>query len=162
MTQDDNPMNQIDTSAELTENAVIPTIKEVLSEAAKGRALQGELPTAIKESPQQKSPAQWAYERIILYIQNFEKQLDNDQEVGMGFTGGDAGVIKIEGLGFFDPDLITFYGSDGTGAKTQLVQHVSQLNVMLRASPKEVDQAEPNRIGFKLAEALERDEDATS
>ncbi len=162
MTRHKHPMNQIDTSAELSEDAVIPMIKEVLSEGAKGRAITGELPAALKESPQKKSPAQWAYERIILYIQNFEKQLDNDQEVGMGFTGGDAGVIKIEGLGFFDPDLITFYGTDGSGAKTQLVQHVSQLNVMLRASPKEQDQAEPNRIGFKLAEGLERSDDATS
>jgi hypothetical protein len=96
-----------------------------------------------------------------MYIQNFEKQLDNDQEVGMGFVGGDAGVIKIEGLGFYDPDLVTFYGRDGAGVKTQLIQHVTQMNVMLRAAPKEQDQAEPNRIGFRLAEELNREEDAT-
>ena len=98
-----------------------------------------------------KSPAEWAYERLILYIQNFEEQLDNEHEVAMGFTGGDAGVLKIEGMGFFDPDIVTFYGSDPAGGKTQLVQHVSQLNVMLRALPKEVETEEPNRIGFKLA-----------
>ena len=28
---------------------------------------------------------------------NFEKQLDNEHEVAMGFTGGDAGVVRIEG-----------------------------------------------------------------
>ena len=88
---------------------------------------------------------------MILYIQNFEEQLDNEHEVAMGFTGGDAGVLKIEGMGFFDPDIVTFYGSDPAGGKTQLVQHVSQLNVMLRALPKEVEAEEPNRIGFKLA-----------
>ena len=98
-----------------------------------------------------KSPAEWAYERLILYIQNFEEQLDNEHEVAMAFTGGDAGVLKIEGMGFFDPDIVTFYGSDLAGGKTQLVQHVSQLNVMLRALPKEVETEEPNRIGFKLA-----------
>lgn len=90
-------------------------------------------------------------DRLILYIQNFEEQLDNEHEVAMGFTGGDAGVLKIEGMGYFDPDIITFHGSDPTGGKTQLIQHVSQLNVMLRALPKEVETAEPNRIGFKLA-----------
>jgi len=73
----------------------------------------------------------------------------------MGFTGGDAGVIRIEGMGYYAPDILTFYGSDPTGAKTQLVQHVSQLNVMLRTLPKEVDQPEPNRIGFRLARDLE-------
>ena len=98
-----------------------------------------------------KSPAEWAYERLTLYIKNFEEQLDNEHEVAMGFTGGDAGVLKIEGMGFFDPDIVTFYGSDPAGGKTQLFQHVSHLNVMLRALPKEVETEEPNRIGFKLA-----------
>lgn len=145
-------MSDIDTSAELLENAVL---QEVHTDP-NAEALDGEtLPAKLKESPERKSPAQWAYERVIMYIQNFEKQLDDDHEVAMGFVGGDAGVMRIEGLGFFDPDLVTFYGSDMTGAKTQLVQHVSQLNVMLRAAPKHIDQAEPNRIGFKLASALE-------
>jgi len=52
-----------------------------------------------------------------------------------------AGVLRIEGLGYFDPDIVTFYGSDSSGGKTQLVQHVSQLNVMLRALPKPGEQA---------------------
>ena len=26
----------------------------------------------------------------------------------MGFTGGDAGVMRIEDMGYFDPDIITF------------------------------------------------------
>lgn len=54
--------------------------------------------------------------------------------------------------------MVTFYGSDASGAKTQLVQHVSQLNVMLRALPNEVPAAAPNRIGFRLAKALEEGE----
>ena len=113
-----------------------------------------DLPKALQESPAQKSPAQWAYERIIMYINKFEETLDNDHEVGMGFAGGDTGVIKIEGLGFFDPDIVTYYGTNGAGAKTQLIQHVSQLNVMLTASPKHVDQDEPQRIGFQLAKEV--------
>ncbi len=102
-----------------------------------------------------KSPAQWAYERVILYIQNFEEQLDEEHEVAIGFTGGEAGVLRIEGVGFFDPDIVTFYGTDPGGAKTQLVQHVSQLNVLLRALPRPEDRARPSRIGFRLARSLE-------
>lgn len=153
--------DEIATAAEAIENAHLPGLREVHTNPDAQSVTADGLPKALKNPAANKSPAQWAYERIILYIQNFEKQLDNDQEVGMGFVGGDAGVIKIEGLGFYDPDLITFYGSDGTGAKTQLIQHVSQLNVMLRAAPKEVDQQEPNRIGFQLAQELDREEDAT-
>ncbi|MGR3837493.1 MAG: DUF6173 family protein, partial [Cognatishimia sp.] len=98
----------------------------------------------------------WAYERMILYIQNFEKLLDNEHEVAMGFAGGDMGVLRIEGMGYFDPDIVTFYGSDEMGAKTQLVQHVSQLNVMLRALPKPKEVVAPNRIGFRLAQDLQK------
>lgn len=103
------------------------------------------------ENVEDKSPAQWAYERLILYIRNFEAQLDASEEVAMGFTGGEAGVLQIEGVGFFDPDLVTFYGRDEEGMKTQLIQHVSQLNVMLRAVPKLAPEEEPpRRIGFRL------------
>jgi hypothetical protein len=115
------------------------------------------LPPALTATPvEAKSPAQWAYERLILYIRNFEEQLDSQHEVAMGFAGGDIGVLRIEGLGFFDPDIVTFYGADADGAKTQLIQHVSQLNVMLRALPRASDDAEPVRIGFRLAADLEK------
>lgn len=152
----------IETAAEAAENAVLPTMREIHTDPKRDCPSKQPLPAALNESPQRKSPAQWAYERIILYIQNFEKQLDNDHEVGVGFTGGDAGVIRIEGLGYYDPDIVTFYGTNEAGMKTQLIQHVTQLNVMLMASPKHIDQAQPNRIGFKLGEALERDQPATS
>lgn len=98
-----------------------------------------------------KSAAEWAYDRLILYIRNFERQLDSDQEIAMGFAGSDAGVLKIEGLGFFDPDLITFYGRDEDGMKTQLIQHVAQLSMMLRAVPKSLPEEAPRRIGFHLS-----------
>ncbi len=51
----------------------------------------------------------------------------------MGLAGGYLGVLKIEGLGYIDPDIVTFHGRAPDGARTQLVQHVSQLNVMLKA-----------------------------
>ncbi|MFT5630335.1 MAG: hypothetical protein ACI82I_000206 [Gammaproteobacteria bacterium] len=151
----------IETSADAMENAHFPTLHEVHLSQAKG-GKHNNLPKALKEPVEKKSPAQWAYERIIMYIKKFEETLDNDHEVGLGFAGGDAGVIKIEGLGYFDPDIVTYFGTNGAGAKTQLIQHVSQLNVMLTASPKHIDQAEPNRIGFQLAQELDRDEDATT
>ncbi|WP_171122669.1 MULTISPECIES: DUF6173 family protein [unclassified Ruegeria] len=147
-------MDKIETSAEAAESAALPRCYEVHSNPdAKSGAK--DLPDPLKTPVETKSPAQWAYERLILYIQNFEQTLDSDHEIAMGFTGGDAGVMRIEGMGYFDPDVITFYGSDATGARTQLVQHVSQLNVMLRALPKSVEDKPANRIGFRLAANLE-------
>lgn len=148
--------DEIMTSAEAMEATAMPRAHTVrCNEDGSISSDDAQLPKSVSQVPvDSKSPAQWAYERIILYIQNFEKQLDNEHEVAMGFAGGDTGVVRIEGLGYFDPDIITYYGSDETGTKTQLIQHVSQLNVMLRALPKRPEQAEPTRIGFRLAQDL--------
>ncbi|MEL6452227.1 MAG: DUF6173 family protein [Pseudomonadota bacterium] len=148
--------SDINTTAEAAEAAALPRQHEVHADPTARNAAKQPVPSGVKKTPTaQKSPAQWAYERIIMYLKNFEESLDNEHEVAMGFAGGDAGVMRIEGMGYFDPDIVTFYGSDPTGAKTQLVQHVTQLNVMLRALPKAVEKAEPTRIGFRLAQDLE-------
>ena len=142
----------IKTTAEAVEAAALPRRYEVHTDPD---AQQVEVPEGVASEPvTQKSPAEWAYERLVMYIQNFEKQLDGDHEVAMGFVGGEAGVLRIEGMGYFDPDIVTFYGSDSSGIKTQLVQHVSQLNVMLRALPKPAETSEAARIGFRLAQDL--------
>lgn len=147
----------IRTTAEAAEDFAIPRRHDVHADP---KAETGG-PNALTNKPAKaKSPAEWAYERLIIYIQNFEKMMDADQEVAIGFTGSDAGVMRIEGMGFFDPDIVTFYGTDPAGGRTQLVQHVTQLNVMLRALPKPRDSVKPQRIGFRLAADLERDADA--
>jgi hypothetical protein len=148
--------DEIQTTAEAHEAQAMPRAHAVHADPAAESAEQRPLPAAMSREPvAAKSPAQWAYERLILYIQNFEEQLDNEHEVAMGFTGGDAGVLRIEGIGYFDPDIVTFYGTDDAGAKTQLIQHVSQLGVMLRALPRHRARSEPRRIGFRLAADLE-------
>lgn len=150
---------KIDTTVEAHEADAIPRVHEVHINSAR-LAPDGSIIKPAKPEDGPKSAARWAYERLILYIQNFEKQLDNEHEVAMGFAGDSSGVIKIEGMGYFDPDIITFYGSDPTGTKTQLIQHVTQLSVMLRALPKQVAAAEPERIGFRLAAELEAEDNA--
>jgi hypothetical protein len=105
---------------------------------------------APKKAAKPKSPAEWAHDRLVMYIRQFESQLDGQQEIAMGFASDESGGLRIEGLGYFDPDIITFYGRDEDGAKTQLIQHVSQLSVTLRAVPKEAPAEPPRRIGFQL------------
>ncbi len=151
--------DDIKVTAEFAEKIAEPRRAAVHSNPGEHSIEQDALPPAVvKQSVESKSPAEWAYQRLILYIQNFEKMLDAEQEVAMGFTDTGGGFLRIEGLGHFDPDIVTFYGMDQTGAKVQLVQHVSQLNVLLRAMPKEDGAEAPRRIGFQLAAALESDE----
>ncbi len=90
----------IQTAAEAVENEVLPRQVEAHA-AGSGETGQKPLPNAVtRKSVKQKSAAEWAYERLILYIQNFEKQLDNEHEVAMGFAGNETGVLRIEGLGY--------------------------------------------------------------
>ncbi|EAQ04444.1 hypothetical protein OB2597_09879 [Pseudooceanicola batsensis HTCC2597] len=146
MTEDD-----ISTSAEAHENSAMPRRHDALPEGER------KLPDHVTTKPaKSKSPAEWAYERLILYIQNFEETLDADHEVAMGFVGGETGVLRIEGMGYFDPDIVTFYGKDASGSRTQLIQHVSQLSVTLRAMRKVSKQEAPRRIGFRLRRDLEK------
>ena len=148
--------DRIETTAEAQEASAIPRRREVHADPETAPCT--DLPEQVTQRPfEEKSPAEWAYERLILYIQNFEEQLDAEHEVAMGFAGGEAGVISIEGMGFFDPDIVTFYGTDEDGVKTQLIQHVSQLSVVLRALPKEPAAVAPKRIGFRLARGLDRE-----
>ena len=149
---------EIRTTAEAVEDSAMPEARVVHADPGAPRSAEERpLPDGVARKPvAEKSPAEWAYERLILYIRSFEDQLDDRHEIAMGFTGGEAGVLRIEGLGFFAPDLISFYGIDEDGLRTQLVQHVSQLNVMLRALPRGPQQDEPRRIGFRLAADLER------
>lgn len=148
-----DPAAEAALNAAVTKAAGLPRCHAIHADpTAPPTAEQLPLPAALQRRPlAEKSPAEWAYERIILYIRNFESHLDSQQEIAMGFAGSEVGVLKIEGLGFFEPDLLTFYGRDDDGMKTQLIQHVSQLSVMLRAVPKSAPESPPTRIGFRLA-----------
>ncbi|MFP7569221.1 DUF6173 family protein [Marivita sp. S2033] len=148
----------IRTTAEYAEGDALPRKYDAHAEGC-GETGSKELPDSVtRKSMAEKSPAEWAYERLILYIQKFEEQLDNEHEVAMGFAGNETGVLRIEGLGFFDPDIVTFYGRDSGGSRMQLIQHVSQLNVALRALPTPKAKQTPRRIGFELAAKLEQSE----
>lgn len=153
--------DMIKTAAEAIEADALPRCYEAHCDPEARRATEEIIPKSVAEQPvNKKSPAQWAYERTVLYLKNFEEQLDGDEEVAMGFAGGDAGVLRIEGMGYFDPDIVTFYGADQRGTRMQLVQHVSQLSVVFRALPRTDKTTAPNRIGFRLVEALEKSQNA--
>ena len=143
--------DEVRTTAKALEAEAMPRAHAVRTEPDARGAEDGPMP----KMPAPKSPAEWAYRRLILYIARFEEALDAEHEVAMGFTDGGTGVIRIEGMGHFDPDIVTFYGTDARGAKVQLIQHVTQLSVLLRALPKVRPDGAPRRIGFQLRADLE-------
>lgn len=100
------------------------------------------------------NPAKWAYERLAKCIEEFEGGLDGEQEVGARLVSfGSEVKFHISDMGYYGPDIITFHGYDGEGNQVQLIQHCSQLSVLLIALPKQ--NAEPRRIGFPLTARLD-------
>jgi hypothetical protein len=101
-----------------------------------------------------RSPAESTYQRLMKYIGQFEMQLDRDHEIGGRFVSfGDDTHFHIADVGYWNPDIITFDGFDQNGNRMKLIQHVSQLNVLLIAVRKMTPAAEPpRRIGFDLGE----------
>jgi hypothetical protein len=93
------------------------------------------------------NPAAWTYERLGEYIKDFEAELDSEHEIGARLVSfGQSITFHIQNVGYYGPDLISFTGIDSDGQKVQLIQHMSQLSVLLIAMKKMDD--EPNRIGF--------------
>jgi hypothetical protein len=108
----------------------------------------GTLPK-LQEHPD--NPARWMFDRLAAYIKQFEARLDQEHEIGARLVSfGHNLTFHIEDMGYFGPDMIVFYGKNDQGEPVQLVQHTSQLNVLLVAVRKQQDR--PRRIGFVLDE----------
>lgn len=81
------------------------------------------------------------------YVESFEAELDDEHEVGVRLASfGSVLIFHAEKIGFSRPNLITFYGVTEEGDRVQLIQHVSQLNFLLRAVKRQENK--PRRIGF--------------
>ena len=102
------------------------------------------------------NPAKWMFDRLVRLIEDFEKGLSDQEEVGGRMVGapGDQ-AFHIDDIGFWGPDLIMFYGKNPQGRPVRLIQHYTQLSVLLTSMPKEQPREEPRRIGFLLRELAE-------
>lgn len=95
------------------------------------------------------SRAQTMFENIVERIQKFEANLPNDMQAGGELVSGPGTVFLINKVGYMDPDIILFSGLLPDGAAVELVQHISQLSLLLIALPRKDDTTKPRReIGF--------------
>ena len=106
------------------------------------------------------NPARWTFKRLSEYIRDFEKELDEEHEIGARLVSfGSIVTFHIEDIGYYGPDIITFYGLNDKGEYVQLIQNIAQLSVLLVAVKKLGEKA--RRIGFDLLERVESDNNAT-
>ena len=92
--------------------------------------------------------AEWKYEKLKEQIQEFEAKLDSSQEIAICLTSLGASIkLAVHDISFQNPDMLYFYGKvDGNEA--QLIQHISQLNLLLIAVPRPDLTVPRRRIGF--------------
>lgn len=88
------------------------------------------------------------YKRIVTLINHFESGLPDDMQAGGRLVSSGNITFSIQDVGFWDPNMIVFYGELSEGSTVELVQHISQLNLLLVAVPRK-DTSKPRRIiGF--------------
>ena len=150
------------TAASLAPPVVAPA--SMFSDCGDAPCPEPVLPTASPERQaaltdgvrMRENPAEWAFVRLSKLIEDFEKNLDKDEEVGARIVGlpGD-GTMSIEDVGFWGPDFIMFLGKNPDGKPVRLIQHYAQINVLLDVR-KKPEERPARRIGFQLSEMVEK------
>ena len=88
---------------------------------------------------------------VISQILSFEKTLPNDMQAG-GTLANFAGLtFGIDRIGFKNPNIIILYGTLPDGSSVRLIQHTSQLNLLLTAVPRKNPEQPRRSIGFEVA-----------
>jgi hypothetical protein len=93
------------------------------------------------------------YSRLIKMIEDFDKQLDPNYDVGLRLVNfGQNKTFHLETLGYWNPSLIIFHGTTDEGEPLELIQHVTQISVLLTKVPRR-DPSKPKKpIGFAPSE----------
>lgn len=99
------------------------------------------------------------YKRVVTLINKFEEDLPDDLQAGGRLVSAGNITFSIQDVGYWDPNMIVFYGELEDGSRVELVQHLSQLNLLLVAV-KRTNPEEPRRvIGFTTSPEPDIEED---
>jgi len=112
-----------------------------------------EIPTNPLVVAVQANYASEFYKRLMKWITDFDAALDQAHEVGVRLVSfGNSVVFTLQSMGYWNPSLVTFSGVTEDGSPVELIQHVTQINVLLMKLPR-TDPSKPKRpIGFASVE----------
>jgi hypothetical protein len=89
------------------------------------------------------------YDRLQKRITDFDASLDDKHEVGVRLVNfGQTVMFHLESLGYWNPSLISFSGITDNGDPVELIQHVSQISVLLMKMPRRDPERPKCPIGF--------------
>jgi hypothetical protein len=96
------------------------------------------------------------HHRLINWINDFHKTLDDEHEVGAQLVNfGQSVTFHIEDISYWNPSLISFIGKNENGEPVELVQHVTQISILLVAMKRENIGQPKMPIGFASWEEFE-------
>ena len=91
------------------------------------------------------------YKRLGEMIADFDAELDSKHEVGIRLVNfGKSIVFHLHDIGYWNPSLIFFLGVTEDGNPVQLIQHVSQIGVLLMKLPRKDLSKPKKRFGFVM------------
>jgi hypothetical protein len=89
--------------------------------------------------------------RMFDRIQKYDAELDTAYAVGLRLANfGQTVIIHIENIGYSNPSLISFIGKTDVGDPVELIQHVSQINLLLMRVSRDPNKPRES-IGFHPA-----------
>lgn len=116
-----------------------------------------------KDAPvktKEEKAAEHSIYEIVQEIKNFENDLTQDEEAFMAIIGGPSGsAIFLNGIIPLGLDKVVFVGQNQQGKKARLIQHVSQINIMLQSMPIKAEAA-PRRFGIGFHASLEDNDES--
>jgi len=92
--------------------------------------------------------AKWMCERIIKQINEFEEDMPGHLMAGGREVSFHNTAFSIDNVRYWNPDMIIFDGTNPDGSKIRLLQHTSQLNLLLQAVPRSDKKGQRRKIGF--------------
>lgn len=121
----------------------------------KGEVVEAAGTPATTQDEKPYDPAAWMHQRLVHQVMEFEKNLGPDHEVGGRFVEGPGSEpLHLSNVASWGPDMILFMGEFPDGRKWELIQHYSQVSMLLVAVRKFKDGEEPRRIGFELLKSV--------
>lgn len=107
-------------------------------------------PPAIVRSPDENLASAF-HERLVSWISGFDKRLDDAFETGVRLVSfGQTFTFRLQKLGYWNPSLMLFHGILDDGSPVELIQHVSQISILLMKLPRLNPTVPKTPIGFRV------------
>lgn len=114
--------------------------------------LKSLLPQTAQGTPPQTNPhlASEFHRRLIAWINEFDETLDHNHEVGVRLVSfGQICVFHLSDISYWNPSLISLIGVTNEGEPVELIQHVSQISILLMKLPRLDPNKPKQKIGFR-------------